>query len=180
MHWTKTFLHRHPQRHSIRFCLLFVTFLGGLAIVFELSQSFFAWAYMYPVSSTATRLLNLIGLEASLDTTRMPLGFCEMVLQQITYTVTFDCTGLFALLVFLSLTAAYPVTLRKKGIALLLGVPAIFVFGSLRLVVLGVVAHVEPAWIELFHVYVMELATLGFMLFVWKYWIDSVAVVGAD
>ena len=35
---------------------------------------------------------------------------------------------------------------------------------------------VEPAWIELFHVYVMELATLGFMLFVWKYWINSVSL----
>ena len=179
MDWTKTFL--HSQRRSLRFCLFFVACLGGLAVVFELSKSFFAWAYMYPVSSTAAGLLDLMAFEATLNTARMPLGFCELVLNQITYRVTFDCTGLFALLVFLSLTAAYPVTLRKKGVALLLGVPAIFVFSSLRLVVLGVVAYVQPAWIELFHVYVMELATLGFMLYVWKYWVNSVSVkVDAD
>ncbi len=73
----------------------------------------------------------------------------------------------------MALTLAYPAATRARGEALLLGIPAIFVFSSLRLVVLGMVAQFEPPWIDLFHVYVMELDTLGFMLFVWKYWIDE-------
>lgn len=162
------------QRRSLKFCLLFAVYFGALAFVFELSESVFARIYMYPVASTATGLLGAMAFDAVLDTTQIPLGFCEMVLRQITYRVTFDCTGLFALLVFLSLTLAYPADSRKKGLALLIGIPAIFVFSSMRLVVLGIVAYVEPDWIEVFHVYVMELATLGFMLYVWKYWINKV------
>ena len=78
---------------------------------------------------------------------------------------------------FLALSLAYPASWRDRGVGLLVGVPAIAVFSCLRLVVLGVVVHVEPEWIEIFHVYVMELATLGFMLFVWKHWINGLSRV---
>ena len=142
--------------------------------MFEHGQTIFGILYMYPISTTATFLLNLMGLRAWLSTASLPQGFCELGLEEIVYRVTFDCTGLFPLLVFLALVLAYPTSLVKKGNALLLGIPAIFVFSTLRLVTLGVVAHLSPKWIELFHVYVMELATLGFMLFVWKYWINEV------
>ena len=106
MHLTTSFI--HSQRRSLRFCLFFVACLAGLAVVFEFSQSFFGWAYMYPVSLTAVGLLDLMSLEATLNTAQIPVGFCELALRQIIYRVTFDCTGLFALLVFVSLTAAYP------------------------------------------------------------------------
>lgn len=174
-HWSVILDKQHA---AIRFCLLFALGLGALALAFEFLQGFFAAAYMYPVSATAAGLLNWMSFEAILDTSQLSSGFCEMVLRQIVYRVTFDCTGVFALVVFLALTAAYPASLRQRGIALLLGIPAIFVFSALRLVVLGMVAYLEPGWIELFHVYVMELATLGFMLFVWKYWINQVVYAG--
>ena len=118
----------HTQQRSIRFCLFFVACMAALALVFELSKSFFAWAYMYPVSTTATGLLGLMAFDATLDTTQLPLGFCEMILGRISYRVTFDCTGLFFLLVFLALTTAYPTSLKEKGFALALGVA-----GHLRL-----------------------------------------------
>jgi len=163
------------EKPSLRFVLLGALYLGALALVFEYAQGFFATAYMLPVSSLAATLLNAVSVEAILDTAQMHLGYCEITLRQIIYRVTFDCTGIFALLLFASLTLAYPTVARRKVTAFLIGVPAIFVFSTLRLVVLGIVAYVEPGWVELFHVYVMELATLGFMLFVWKYWIDEVA-----
>jgi len=162
------------QPPAIRFCLLFALVLGGLVLVFEQWQVPFGWVYMYPVAVTATFVLNLLTIPAELNTAHLPQGYCELGFTEIVYRVTFDCTGLFALFVFLALTAAYPTSGPKKGSALLLGVPAIFVFGSLRMVSLGVVAHLNADWIELFHVYVMELATLGFMLYVWKYWINEI------
>ncbi len=162
------------QQPAICFCLLFALTLGGLALIFEQWQILFGWAYMLPVAHTATFLLNLLTISAELNTVPLAQGYCELGLTEIIYRVTFDCTGLFALLVFLALTVAYPASVHKKGSALLIGVPAIFAFSALRCVFLGVVAHLNPDWIELFHVYVMELATLGFMLFVWKYWINEI------
>ncbi len=53
------------------------------------------------------------------------------------------------------------------------GVTAVTFFGVLRLIVLGIVARARPDWIELFHVYIMELATLAFAMFVFIYWIED-------
>ena len=162
------------EKPSLRFVLLAVLYLAGLALVFEYAQGLAATLYMLPVASLAAALLNAMSMQAVLDTAQLHVGYCEIALRQIIYRVTFDCTGSFALLLYASLSLAYPTAAIRKVKALLIGAPAIFVFSTLRLVVLGIVAHVEPDWVELFHVYVMELATLGFMLFVWKYWIDEV------
>ena len=163
------------EKPSLRFVLLSALYLAGLALGFEYAQGLAARLYMLPVSSLATALLNAMSMQAVLDTAQLHAGYCEIALRQITYRVTFDCTGSFALLLYASLSLAYPTAAIRKARALLIGVPAVFVFSTLRLVVLGIVAHIEPDWVELFHVYVMEVATLGFMLFVWKYWIDEVA-----
>ena len=163
------------KQPAIRFCLLFVLTLGGLALLSEQWQILFGRVYMLPVAKTATFLLNLLAIPAELNTAPLAQGYCELGFNKIIYRVTFDCTGLFALLVFLALTAAYPTAVRKKGSALLIGVPAVFAFSVLRVAFLGIVAYLNPKWIELFHVYVMELATIGFMLFVWKYWINEIA-----
>ena len=159
----------------LRFCFFFVVAFVVAATVFENLKGFFATTYMYPISYVATLLLNLISIPAELDIGQLPNGFCELVLRGLVYKVTFDCTGIFALLVYFALTVAYPVSHAKKAEALIIGGPAIFIFSALRLLVLGVVGALEPRWIDIFHVYVMELATLGFMLFVWKSWINRVA-----
>ncbi len=162
------------DRASLRFMALFAAALAGLGIVFESVPSLFQQLYMLPVSHLSTAFLQILSVEAFLDTTHLTDGFCELLVSQILYRITFDCTGIFAVLAFISLTLAYPATSRHKIAGIALGLPAIFVFSVLRITILGLVAHVEPAWIELFHVYVMELATLGFMLFTWTYWLGQV------
>jgi exosortase/archaeosortase family protein len=162
------------ERPSLRFVALFVAYLALLGALFESVPALFQHLYMLPVAHLATALLQGLTLEAVLDTTQLANGFCELALSRIVYRVTFDCTGIFAVLVYTALTLAYPADARRRASGLALGLPAIFAFSVLRIFVLGIVAHLEPAWIELFHVYVMELATLGFMLFAWKYWLEQV------
>lgn len=163
------------DRRSLRFVGGFVAWLVGLGALFELLPSLFQQLYMLPVAHLSTGILQLLSLEAALDTSQLSAGFCELLLRSIIYRITFDCTGIFAVLVFSALTLAYPeVASRQRLAGFALGLPAIFAFSVLRIVVLGLVAYVEPDWIELFHVYVMELATLGFLLYVWTYWLGQV------
>ena len=170
MIWTRI---RAIDRRGLSFAARFLAFLLLLGAIFEGVPSLFQQLYMLPVAHVCAALLNLLGLEAALDTTGLTEGFCELLLGRIIYRVTFDCTGIFALVVFAALTLAFPATWRQRASGLALGVPAIFAFSVLRIGVLGIVAHVRPAWIALFHVYVMELATLGFMLFIWLYWLGQ-------
>ena len=162
------------DRRSWRFLGLFVAVMAGLGMLFELLPTLFQQLYMLPVSHLATAFLRALSIDAILDTGHLSDGFCELSVSRIIYRVTFDCTGIFAVLAFTSLTLAFPATTRQKVSGLAVGLPAIFVFSVLRITILGLVARVEPAWIELFHVYVMELATLGFMLFTWLYWLGQV------
>jgi exosortase/archaeosortase family protein len=159
---------------ALRFCLLFLLFLSLLALLFENSQTFFAFAYMYPVSALAAFLLNLLGIAADLDTSTLLSGFCDLVLGGVAYRIIHECTGLFALLTFLALVFAYPAAQFQKVQGVLLGLPAFYAYSALRLVVLGMVAQWQPAWVETFHLYMMVLVNLGFTLFVWMSWIDRV------
>ncbi|MBT3345869.1 MAG: hypothetical protein HN712_19500 [Gemmatimonadetes bacterium] len=164
----------HIDRQSLRFLGLFLAALAGLGIVFEGLPSVFQQLYMLPISHLSAALLHVLSIDTILDTTHLSDGFCELAVRRVIYRITFDCTGIFAVLAYTALTVAYPATHRLRILGLALGLPAIFTFSVLRITVLGIVARLEPAWIEVFHVYVMELATLGFMLFAWTYWLGQV------
>ncbi|MEE3257914.1 MAG: hypothetical protein VX293_01770 [Candidatus Latescibacterota bacterium] len=90
------------------------------------------------------------------------------------YRIIHECTGIFALLIFLSLVFAYPTSFYHKMQGVLLGLPSFYLYSALRLVILGVIAHFEPDLVELFHQYMMVLVNLGFLLFLWLNWIDQV------
>lgn len=163
---------------GLRFCLFFAAWLGGLALGFELGRSQLVDLYMYPVSYAAAQLLNLAGVEAQLGATLLATGVCELAVQEIVYRITFECTGIFALFMCLAAVLAYPATPVDKVKGVVLVVPAFAVYSTLRLMVMGMVARFVPAQIELFHVYIMVLANIGFVLLLWMYWIREVVVPG--
>lgn len=163
-----------PALSALRFSLYFAGTLILLAFFFELAQNFLATAYMYPVSWCATSLLNSLGIAAELDSRSLSAGFCDLILNHIVYRIIHECTGIFALLIFLGLVFAYPASPYHKMQGVLLGLPAFYFYSCLRLVLLGIIAHIEPRWVELSHLYMMVLVNLGFLLFVWIYWLEKI------
>ena len=61
---------------------------------------------------------------------------------------------------------------KIKGISLV--VPSFLAYSTLRLVVMGLVARFIPDQIELFHVYIMVLVNIGFVLLLWLYWVREI------
>lgn len=162
------------HRRALRFCLLFVCLLFLLSQLFDYFQTFFATVYLYPVSVLAAYLLNVLGIVADLNTSTLAAGFCDLILGGAVYRVIHECTGVFALLTFLALVFAYPVSFYHKMQGVFLGLPAFYLYSTLRLVILGIVAHVEPDQVELFHQYMMVLVNLGFLLSLWMHWVDRI------
>ena len=101
-------------------------------------------------------------------------GVCTLWVRGTIYNITQGCTGLFTSALFVSGILAYPDVLKKKLIGILIGIPAFFVFGTLRVVIMGLVAFTDPSRIEIFHIYIMAIANLGFAMFVWIYWFHRV------
>jgi exosortase/archaeosortase family protein len=165
------------ERSGLQFCALFVVWLGGLALLFELLRMPLVDFYMYPISYAAAWLLTGLGIDARLGEALLATGVCQLAVRDIVYLVTFECTGIFALFMCLAAVLAYPASFvdKFKGVALVL--PAFVVYSTLRLTIMGLVARFIPAHIELFHVYIMVLVNIGFVLLLWMYWVREVVVV---
>ena len=155
---------------------LIALFLGWTVVfflLFERYQEFVGLGYVRSVSYAASFLLHGIGIhsEAIMD---LQAGACTLLLEQATYTITQGCTGLFTCALFVSGILSYPVAWRMKLIGLLIGIPSFFTFGILRIVIMAIVAVIQPSRVEVFHVYIMAIANLGFAVFVWVYWFNKV------
>ncbi len=172
----RSFLRSKKGGDGLRFCLFFVVWLGIMALGFEWGRSQLVNLYMYPISYAATQLLNLVGIEAQLGEAFLAAGVCELAVRDIVYLVTFECTGIFALFMCLAAVLAYPASWADKVKGVVMVVPAFVVYSTLRLMIMGLVAYFDPARIDLFHVYIMVLVNIGFVLLLWMYWIREVVV----
>ncbi len=163
-----------PSIHgALRFCGLFIVGIAAQITIHESSPMFFGVFHLLPVSWLATRILVLLGVQAELVTRHLAQGFCRLDLSGVHYAVTHECTGIIAVFILAAAVMAYPVALRERARGLLLAIPAVTLFGVLRLVILGIVAQARPLWIEVFHVYIMELVTIAFAMFVFIYWVEE-------
>ncbi|MBT6145009.1 MAG: hypothetical protein HOH74_06245, partial [Gemmatimonadetes bacterium] len=154
-------------QESGRFGLRFLLILALCALLFEWFEGAIAVLHMLPVSIGAAALMRVARVEALLDTSTLGLGHCVIDVADVTYLVTHECTGIYALFLLVAAVLAYPASQGAVGRGLLLGIPALYAFGALRLFILGAVAQVRPDWIGLFHEYVMEVVSVAFVIYVW-------------
>ena len=162
-----------PTTAIAKFGALFVGFTVLFFLLFHRFTDLVASIYLMPASHIVSYILYGIGVraEVALD----PGGeACILQIGQVSYGITQGCTGLFTSAIFISIILAYPVSAREKLAGLLIGIPAFFAFGVLRIVIMGIVAVVKPSHIELFHVYIMAIANLGFAIFVWLHWLNRI------
>jgi exosortase/archaeosortase family protein len=156
-----------------RFACLFLGCTLVFHLIFDYNQGLVGLIYVIPIYRVAEFILRAIGIHAEVMRD-LELGICTLLLDPISYRITQGCTGIFTSSLYVSGVVSYPVGVSKKLVGLLIGVPAFFVFGALRIVIMGVVATVQPARVEIFHIYIMAMANLGFAMFVWVYWYHKV------
>ncbi|MFT5369096.1 MAG: exosortase/archaeosortase family protein [Candidatus Latescibacterota bacterium] len=166
------FLSTPASRAIIKFTGLFFGYTILFFFVVEFFPEWIAQVYIRAISYSASFLLQILYIDNHI-TLNIALGDCTLVLHQISYRITQGCTGLFTSLLYTASVLAYPIGSKIKRIGLVIGIPAFFVFGTLRVVIMGIVAVVRPSHIEDFHIYYMAIANLGFALFIWIYWFNE-------
>jgi len=156
-----------------RYVLAFGVWLALFAVMFHATRPFWVSFFMMPLAGIAEAGLSTLGLPANLGDPYASAGFCLLSVGTVVYRVTFECTGIFALFLCSASILAFPVTARARLQGLLLTIPAFVAYAALRLIIMGVVAHVSPSHIDLFHLYVMVVANVGFVLALWLYWLQK-------
>jgi archaeosortase B (VPXXXP-CTERM-specific) len=155
---------------AYRFVGLFALYLGTISFVYPWLTE--RWTTPVQIVTTATAeieytLLSLISHEATLSKNLVKLGSFSV-------TIVMECTGVFEALIFLAAVLAYPTSWAKKLIGIGLGVPFLYAFNILRILVL---LEVGCHWFALFdfmHLYFWQATLILMITSVWLLWIIKV------
>ena len=87
-----------------------------------------------------------------------------------------ECTGIYEALIFSSAVLAFPTIWQKRVIGIGLGVPMIYSFNLMRVVVLIVVGKYYPAAFDFMHLYFFQVSLIAIITTVWALWLFKVVM----
>ena len=82
-----------------------------------------------------------------------------------------ECTGLLEMVIFFAAVIAFSTTWKKKGIGLLIGIPVIYLFNLIRIVVLLLVGSRSQSLFYFMHLYFWQVTLIVMIASVWIGWL---------
>jgi exosortase H (IPTLxxWG-CTERM-specific) len=164
------FRRRRKLRVEVRFGLLFV---ASFALLYWLLMGTHGGATQWNVEDLMTRsvvwvsgqILALLGVAAQVEGAVLRTsGFGVRVLS--------GCNGMEAIIMYAAAVLAYPASWRAKGVAFLVGLPAIQVVNVARILGLLMVGQYWPAFFHDAHVFVAQGVMICLVAALWFWWID--------
>ena len=117
----------------------------------------------------SAKLLTLFAIKATVEKSYILLPLHSQI------EIIYECTGVYILLLFVSFILSYPTTLFKKVNGIILGIPLLYGFNLLRIVILGILEIYSPGLFDFFHLYLWEATFIAFVLLVAYCWITWIA-----
>jgi exosortase H (IPTLxxWG-CTERM-specific) len=155
---------------AYRFVLLFALLLAAEAVVYPIVTAQFFGPIQALTRGTALiayGLMRVFGAEASLDGNLVQLGgFSVRIIE--------ECTGIFEMIIFVAAVVAFPASWPRRAVGLALGLPLLYLFNLVRIIVLLVVGRYAPASFEFMHVYFWQGTLILMITSVWLLWIFKV------
>jgi archaeosortase B (VPXXXP-CTERM-specific) len=155
---------------AYRFVGLFALYL----LILSLGYPWFTKRWIAPVEWATTgtarlehAILSLMSDEASLKDNLVQLGSFSVLIIE-------ECTGVFEALIFLAAVLAYPTGWVDKLIGIVLGVPILYAFNVLRILVLLWVGRFHHRLFEFMHIYFWQGTLILMITSVWLLWIFKV------
>jgi archaeosortase B (VPXXXP-CTERM-specific) len=163
-------LRRALSNPAYGFVARFTLLLGIEAALYPIATRRWFWAVEALTAATARldhALLRAVGADASLDGNLVALGdFGVRIIE--------ECTGIYEVIIFVAAVLAFPTRLGRKAIGLALGVPLLYAFNALRVLVLLAVGRSWPWLFEFMHLYFWQATLILMITSVWLLWIFKV------
>ena len=122
------------------------------------------------VTEGAGLILSHLGFFTEVSALALASGYAEIHFNSTVYRVNEDCTGLSIILLVVAAIVAIPTPLRLRILGVVLMGFLAASIGCMRIVILGFVAEFHTDLFNLFHTYLMEVATVGAMLWIFTIW----------
>jgi len=160
----------HDARRRLGFCALFGLHALFMAYTLDRWDAAFSLPWLQAISYSTSLLLELMGITVSLGA--VPGDYAILSMHHVVFHVTRECTGVYALGLYVAAVLSYPATLGQRFAALIWGLPAFFCYSIARLVLLAVIAAVAPDWTPFLHIYLLVIVNAGFLLWLWATWVN--------
>jgi len=153
-----------------RFVVVFLLYLLALAFFYPK----FSLRYVNVVEwmSEMTAILGSLTLDVFSDEVRRTGkmisygGFAVEIIE--------ECTGLYEILIYTAAVLAFPTTLVKKGIGILLGAPILYATNVLRIIFLVWIGRYHLTVFDFMHLYFWQATLILMITSVWLLWIFQV------
>lgn len=89
-----------------------------------------------------------------------------------------ECTAAGPLVLFIGAVAAYPASLRAKGIGALLGLVVVTLVNLVRIMSLFWIGSAYPEYLDMAHLLVWQTAIILLAIELWLFWVERVAGSG--
>jgi exosortase H (IPTLxxWG-CTERM-specific) len=158
-------LRREPVRFAVVFAIIVALIFGINSLVVPTR---FMKRYIEIIAASVALVLRIspfeVGLEGSL------IRFHEFAVRIIP-----ECSGVEAMAIFCGAVIAFPATIRKKLLAVGVGVPALYVVNILRLACLAYIGAFKSREVfDFAHVYVWQTVFIIFVVILWLIWIEKI------
>ncbi len=155
---------------AYRFIFLFAVLLGVEVVCYPIftKRFFFVVEVMTRVTAQLEYLvLNIFTDKATINGNLVYMdGFAVRIIE--------ECTGIFEVIIFVAAVLAFPTTWAKRMIGLGMGIPLLYVFNVVRILVLILVGRYQPDVFEFMHLYFWQATLILMITSVWLLWIFKV------
>jgi archaeosortase B (VPXXXP-CTERM-specific) len=152
----------------------YVSFFLSLCILFYLTY----YSLLVSGSEAMARLreftASVLGIIFSVAGAEVVVNGALVSIDGFSLEIIDECTAVFSSIVYSACILAYPTTIRKKGIGVALGIPALYAINILRLVILAQVGLTRPALFEFVHVYLWQASFIIFVVVIFLLWLKFV------
>jgi archaeosortase B (VPXXXP-CTERM-specific) len=114
---------------------------------------------------------HIVGFVLSIFTNNVSYNGAHCIMQGFAVEIIDECTGLLEMVIFLAAVLSFGTTIRKKALGLLMGIPAIYLFNVLRIIVLVLVGAYWPGAFDFMHTYFWQVTLILMIGSVWVGWL---------
>lgn len=163
-HKSSVAANKQHLKTGLLFCLL--TLVLNL-LAYYASEKEYVFFFNIFTTKLASNLIQFTGLKVLVQENVMQLANAVWI-------VDTECTAINLFNIFIAFVVVYPTSLKAKGIALLFGLPFLFIANIFRLLGMAWVDKLKPEYSTFFHDYLWQVVFLVMIAFMWLIWIDKV------
>ncbi len=160
------------DNRAIRFVALFVIYLLVSSLVYPIVRT--RYTFVLEALMVATAHIEYYMFVPFTDD--VSVSDKLIVLKGFSVKIIEECTGAYEVIIFSSAVLAFPTSWAKRGIGLAFGVPMIYGFNTIRIMVLILVGKYYPAGFEFMHLYFWQATLIVMITSVWALWIFKVVI----